>query len=453
MSSPLEHKSVLASLEALEQAGLDVTWVAPRADGRTHVDDVLAAVRPDTLVVSLMWVNNEIGVVNPIPELARALATTFPDVVLHTDATQALGKIPIDLSATPIDLLSVSAHKLYGPKGVGALYVRESARASIAPLMRGGGQERGMRGGTLNVPGIVGFGRACAVARRRFDDDVARIRELAGRLFARVRAGFPEVILNGAADERVPGNLSLSFPGIDGEALHAALGEDVAVSSGAACAAGSAEVSHVLRGIGLDDALARATVRVVVGRMTTPDEVDLAATRMLEALDALRRRGPTGSAPDARPEGDAPTDMRLRPIGRVVNDVLEPTYIAWRRTRSRVVIDPVWAAALDGLAEYSHVIVVFWMHEVSSCKLTHVPQARFDDVPEVGMFACRCPYRPNPIAVTTVRLVEVRGLELVVEGLDAVHDTPIIDLKPYTPRIDAVEGEVRFPAWVDRLTF
>ena len=449
VSSPIEHKSVISCLEALEQQGFAVTRVRPRPDGRTLVEDILDAKRPDTLFVSLMWVNNEIGVINPLPELARALKLRFPEVIVHCDATQAVGKLPVDLGESPIDLLSLSAHKLYGPKGVGALFIREAIQDKIAPVMRGGGQERGVRGGTLNAPGIVGLGKAAEIAAARLAEDSARIQDLTRRLYGRLCAGFPGVVVNGSMSSRAPGNLSVAFPGISAERLLKALGEVVAVSSGSACASGSSDVSHVLRGIGLPDELARATIRFSVGRPTTVDQIESAASAILAALATLEPVAPPAPEHERRDRDD----MRLQPIGKVVNAVREPQYIEWRKTLSRVVVDDRWAAALDGLAEYSHVIVVYWMDQVVGCKLTHVPQANFREVPEVGMFACRCPYRPNPIAVTVARLLEIDNLELIVEGLDAVNETPVIDIKPYTPQMDGVEGEVRVPGWVDKLVY
>lgn len=451
VSSPLEHRSVLACLESLAREGFEVTWVGPRADGRTHVADVLAAVRADTLLVTLMWVNNETGVINPIPELAAALDREHPDVLLHSDATQAIGRIAIDLGACRVDLLSLSAHKLYGPKGVGALIVRGAARAFVAPIVRGGGQERGLRGGTLNVPGIVGFGKACELARERLAEDQARIGELARRLYEGIAAGYPGVTLNAAPDVRVPGIASLALPGVSASALLKAVGGRLALSAGSACAAGSSEASHVLLGLGLDEARARSTIRVCVGRTTTIEEVDDASAEIVAALRTLTP-APTAGPHLHRgdPSGDA---LSLAVIGRVISDIEVPEYIAWREQVARVALEPEWSAALDGLEHYSHLMVLFWMHHVGTCKLTHVPQGNFRDAPEVGIFACRCPYRPNPIAVTTVRLLRIDGLELVVEGLDAVNGTPVIDIKPYTPRMDAAVGEVRVPPWVDKLVY
>lgn len=231
VASPLEHRSVLACLASLARDGFEVTWVQPGPDGRTQVADVIAAVRPDTLLVTLMWVNNETGVINPIPALAEALERVHPQVLLHSDATQAAGRLAIDLGMCKVDLLSLSAHKLYGPKGVGALVARGAARAQITPLRPGGGQERGLRGGTLNVPGIVGFGAACELARERRVEDAARIQALSRRLYDGIAAARPEVTRNCALDVCVPGIMSLAFPGVSASALLKALGERVALSA------------------------------------------------------------------------------------------------------------------------------------------------------------------------------------------------------------------------------
>jgi cysteine desulfurase len=446
VSSPLEHRSVLSALEVLEERGIEVTLVPPRADGVTHVDDVLAAVRPDTALVSLMWANNETGVLNPIPELGRALRQRFPDVLLHSDATQAVGKVDVDLSEGTVDLLSVSAHKLYGPKGVGALFVRRDVQSSLHPVMTGGGQEGGLRGGTHNVPGIVGFGKACELAAARLTADTEHVGALGRRLHDRIAAAFPALRVNGDAAPRLPGTWSMVFPGTRSETLLKAIGGKVAVSAGSACSAGSTDVSHVLRGMGLGDDDARSTLRFVVGRTNTAEEIDAAADVVIAEL-------PSSVAP-ASIEPAAPSPLfQLEPIGTVVNDLDEPRYIEWGGRVSRIVLDPRFAPALDGLDGYSHVVVVFWMHHVTASKLTHVPQANFRDVPEVGMFACRCPYRPNPIAVTTTRLLEVDGTELLVEGLDAVNGTPVLDIKPFTPQLDVPDEEIRVPAWVANLVY
>jgi tRNA-Thr(GGU) m(6)t(6)A37 methyltransferase TsaA len=381
--------------------------------------------------------------------LGRALRASAPHVLLHTDATQALGRLAIDLGAGDIDLLSMSAHKLHGPKGVGALHVRRGVRSRLTPVLRGGGQEGGLRGGTLNVPGIVGFGAACEIAGARLAEDQVRIAALGRRLHDRIAAGVPDLAVNGGGADRVGGTWSLVFPGTSADALLEALGEDLAVSAGSACSAGSSDVSHVLRAMGLPDELARATLRFVVGRTTTVEEIDAAADLVLGAVASVPR--PAGAV--RVPAGQPAPGMQLQAVGRVVSDVRVPQYVPWGEQVSQIVLDPLWAPALDALDRYSHAVIVFWMHEVTSCTLTHVPQGNRRDAPPVGMFACRCPYRPNPIAITTVRLLQVGADHVVVQGLDAIDGSPVIDIKPYTPQVDAPDGPVIVPDWVDALVW
>jgi len=446
-----EHKSTLDAVAQLEARGLDVDRVAPDPDGIVTPDAVAAALRADTTLVSLMLVNNEIGTINPLGAISARL--TGSDALVHSDGAQAAGRVPVDVRALGVDLLSLSAHKVYGPKGVGALIVSDRARGRLRPSMPGGGQEGGLRGGTLNVPGIVGFGAACELAATLLHAEAARVRALRDALLARLRAAIPELRVNGSLDLRVGGNLSVTVPGIDGEALLREVGRDVALTSGAACSAGRGDASHVLTALGLSDADARATLRMCVGRTTTEADIARAGDVIVAAVDALRRR----PAPSVTPDLGSPAPTRegafeVRPIGVVRNAIVEPTYIEWGAVRSHIdITDEAQRAALFGLDGYSHVIVVCWLHLVEAAKTTHTPQGLVGVVPQVGMFACRCPYRANPIAVTTVRLVALDDTGLVVEGLDAVDGTPVLDLKPYTPRTDAPTGEVRYPDWVDRL--
>lgn len=280
-----EHKCVLESFRWLEHQGFEVTYLPVGGDGLLDLAAVRQALRPDTALISVMAVNNEIGVIQPIAEigkLAREVGAKF-----HVDAAQAAGKIPLDVEAASIDLMSLSAHKLYGPKGVGALYVRSRPRVAIAPLIHGGGQERGLRSGTLAPALIVGFGKAAEIAAREMEEDTARIEALARHFLEYLRAELGDVRLNGSAEERYWGNLNLSFPGLDGELLIAEL-RDLAVSSGAACASGSKEPSYVLRAIGLPDALAKASIRFGFGRMTTEEEVDTAARTVVATVRRLK---------------------------------------------------------------------------------------------------------------------------------------------------------------------
>ncbi|HEY8352036.1 MAG TPA: aminotransferase class V-fold PLP-dependent enzyme, partial [Sphingomonadales bacterium] len=274
-----EHKCVLESFRWLEHQGFEVTYLPVDGDGLLDPEAVRRAIRPDTAIVSVMAVNNEIGVIQPLPEIGaivRAGGAKF-----HVDAAQAAGKIPLDVDAAAIDLMSLSAHKIYGPKGVGALYVRSNPRVAVAPLIHGGGQERGLRSGTLAPALIVGFGKAAEIAALEMAEETPRIERLARRFLDQLRAELPDIRLNGSAERRFWGNLNISFPGVDGDLLIAELRE-LAVSSGAACASGSKEPSYVLRAIGLPDALARASIRFGFGRMTTEAEVDAAARAVID---------------------------------------------------------------------------------------------------------------------------------------------------------------------------
>lgn len=280
-----EHKCVLESFRWLEHQGFEVTYLPVDGDGLLDPEAVRRAIRPDTAIVSVMAVNNEIGVIQPLPEIGaivRAGGAKF-----HVDAAQAAGKIPLDVDAAAIDLMSLSAHKIYGPKGVGALYVRSNPRVAVAPLIHGGGQERGLRSGTLAPALIVGFGKAAEIAALEMAEETPRIERLARRFLDQLRTELPDVRLNGSAERRFWGNLNISFPGVDGDLLIAELRE-LAVSSGAACASGSKEPSYVLRAIGLPDALARASIRFGFGRMTTEAEVDVAARAVIDTVRRLR---------------------------------------------------------------------------------------------------------------------------------------------------------------------
>jgi cysteine desulfurase len=284
-----EHKAVLDPCRRLEAAGWRATVLPVMGDGLVSVADVESAVTRETALVSVMLANNEIGVIQPVAGIARV--AHGHGALVHTDAVQAAGRIPVDLAALDVDLASFSAHKVYGPKGVGALYVRRGVR-DLAPMMDGGGQERGLRAGTLNVPGIVGFGAACDIARLDLEAESARIAGLRDRLWAALGASLTGVDVNGSTSARVPGNLNVTFDGVDGEALLVAL-DDVAVSSGAACTA--AEPSHVLTALGLSRDRALASLRFGVGRGTTEAEVDAAAARVTAVVRQLRAMSPVGA--------------------------------------------------------------------------------------------------------------------------------------------------------------
>jgi cysteine desulfurase len=266
-----EHKSVLDTCRRLEGQGFRVTVLPVQSDGSVSLDALAAAVTDRTFVVSVMAANNEIGVIAPLAEIG-AIAHAR-GALLHTDAVQVAGKVPFDVRALGVDLASVTAHKLYGPKGVGALFVRrKNPRVTVAPLLDGGGHERGMRSGTLNVPGIVGFGAAAAIARSVMAEESVVLARLRSRLLDGLRRQVGDLVVNGALEPRLPGNLNVSFPAVDGEALLISLCDRVAISSGAACTA--AEPSHVLKALGRPTDLALASLRFGLGRWTTSDEVE-----------------------------------------------------------------------------------------------------------------------------------------------------------------------------------
>jgi cysteine desulfurase len=282
-----EHKSVLDTCKRLQRSGCETTVLGVNSDGTVDLDRLRAAVTDRTAAVSVMAANNEIGVLAPLAAIAEIAHAK--GALMHTDAVQAVGKVPFDVSG--IDLASLTAHKLYGPKGVGALYVRRrNPRVSIAPLLDGGGHERGMRSGTLNVPGIVGFGAAASLSRSLMASESARLGRLRTRLLEGLRQRVDDLVVNGSLEQRLPANLNVSFPGVDGEALLVSLCEDVAVSSGAACTA--AEPSHVLLALGRGMELALASLRFGLGRGTTEQEIDAAVGRVTEAVNRLRAMSP-----------------------------------------------------------------------------------------------------------------------------------------------------------------
>ncbi|HET6638386.1 MAG TPA: cysteine desulfurase family protein [Gemmatimonadota bacterium] len=286
ISARIEHKSVLEPLATLEEEGFRVTWLEVDGRGRVDPDDVARAVGDGTILVSIMSANNEIGTIEPIAEIA-AIAHEA-GAWMHTDAVQAVGKVPFDIEELDVDLAAISGHKFYGPKGIGALYVRRRARRmKLAPSLCGGGQERGLRSGTHNVPGIVGIGVACEVAGRERTAESARLAVLRDRLQEGLEREIEELVVNGDVDNRLPHNLSVSIPHVDGEALLLSL-EDVAVSSGSACRSSAPGGSHVMKAIGRDDDLARSTIRFGLGRWTTEEEIDYAIGRVGETVARLR---------------------------------------------------------------------------------------------------------------------------------------------------------------------
>ena len=282
-----EHKAVLDTAKRLEKNGCAVTVLAPRSDGLVDLDELRDAIRPETVVVSVMYANNEIGVIQPVAEIGALCREK--KVLFHSDAVQAFGKIPVSVERDGIDLMSVTAHKIYGPKGVGALVVRRRAR--IEAQMDGGGHENGMRSGTLNVPGIVGFGEACAVAAEVMGEECLRVRGLRDRLLARLESELGGVHVNGSWERRLEGNLNVSFEGVEGDALLVGL-PDLALSAASACGSHGPAGSHVLEAIGLSWELEQSAVRFGLGRFTTEDEVEYAAGRVIEVVRRLRRERP-----------------------------------------------------------------------------------------------------------------------------------------------------------------
>ena len=284
-----EHKCVLEAARHLEHEGFRVTWLPVAATGLIDLDRLRDAITENTVMVSVMAVNNEIGVIQPIGEIGALCRER--GVFFHTDAAQAVGKIPLDVDAMHIDLMSISGHKIYGPMGIGALYVRRRPRVRLVALMDGGGQERGLRSGTLPTPLCVGLGEACAIAGREMGDEAERVAALRDRFYKGITGRLSGVHLNGDEERRIPGNLNLSFADVDSEGLVAGI-KDLAVSSGSACTSASVEPSYVLRAIGLDDGLARGAIRVGFGRFTTEDDVDFAVDRIAGEVERLRRTGP-----------------------------------------------------------------------------------------------------------------------------------------------------------------
>jgi len=281
-----EHKAVLDTCRALERQGFDVTYLPVQADGRLDPAVLDAALTDATILVAVMWANNETGVLQPIPELA-ALARAR-EILFMTDATQAVGKVPVDVSHA--DVLTCSAHKIYGPKGVGALYLRRrNPRVRLVPLMDGGGQEHGLRGGTLNVPGIVGMGAALEVARAALPEEAGYLETLRNRFEAALSDRLPDVQVNGQAAPRLPQTANITFHGVEAARLVLAL-RDLAVSTGSACSSGNNRPSHVLKAMGLSDAEAVATIRFSLGRFTTPEEIDYASDHVVAAVEHLRKQ-------------------------------------------------------------------------------------------------------------------------------------------------------------------
>lgn len=288
----IEHKAVTDAFGSLEKQGFDVTWLQPDADGLVAMDELEAAIREDTQLVSIMHVNNEIGVIQDIDAIGSICRRH--DVLFHVDAAQSVGKLPIDLAAMPVDLLSTTAHKLYGPKGVGALYIADRPGCHVEPIIHGGGQQGGLRPGTLAVPLIAGFGHAAEIARHRMDADFEHLGELCERMWQGIR-DVEGVLRNGSEDAVFPGILNVSVAGIEGESLLLAL-EPLIVATGSACNSKDREPSSVLRALGRSDELAQSAIRFSFGRPTTVEDIDFAADRYRSAVARLRELAPRSAA-------------------------------------------------------------------------------------------------------------------------------------------------------------
>lgn len=289
ITTQTEHKCVLDSCRHLQQEGFEVTYLPVGSDGIIDLERLRKEIRPDTGLISVMAVNNEIGVIQPMEEIGQ-ICKEFK-VPFHTDAAQALGKIPIDVEKWNVSLMSLSGHKIYGPKGVGALYMRRRPRIRVEPQMNGGGQERGIRSGTVPAPLVVGIGAACELAMKEMEYDHKRITALQERLLNRIRGKLDGVVVNGSEERRYAGNLNLSFAYVEGESLLMGL-KEVAVSSGSACTSASLEPSYVLRALGVDEDMAHTSIRYGIGRFTTEDEIDRAVDLTVKQVEKLREMSP-----------------------------------------------------------------------------------------------------------------------------------------------------------------
>ncbi|PYU34790.1 MAG: IscS subfamily cysteine desulfurase [Acidobacteria bacterium] len=286
----IEHKAVLDTCKRLEKYGFEVNYLPVEKDGRINLDDLRRAITPKTILISIMYANNEIGVINPIAEIGKIAKEK--GVFFHVDGVQAAGKVPVDVQKDNIDLLSLSGHKIYGPKGVGALYVRRrNPRVQVSAIIDGGGHERGMRSGTLNVPGIVGMGKACEVCQNEMAEEGERLRRLRERLKEGIFAKLDEVYINGSMVHRLPHNLNVSFAFVEGESLLMGI-NDVAVSSGSACTSATLEPSYVLKALGVGEDLAHTSIRFGLGRFNTQEEVDYVTDRVVETVNRLRELSP-----------------------------------------------------------------------------------------------------------------------------------------------------------------
>ena len=285
-----EHKATLDTCKRLEKYGYEVTYLPVEKDGRINLDDLRRAITPQTILISIMYANNEIGVVQPIGEIGKIAKEK--GVFFHVDAVQAVGKIPVDVQKDGIDLMSISAHKIYGPKGVGALYVRrKNPRVQLSAIIDGGGHERGMRSGTLNVTGIVGLGKACEICQNEMAAESAKLFKMRERLRESIMSRLDETFINGSMEHRLPHNINISFAYVEGESLLMGI-NDIAVSSGSACTSATLEPSYVLKALGVGEDLAHTSIRFGVGRFNTDEEIDYVADRVVETVTRLRELSP-----------------------------------------------------------------------------------------------------------------------------------------------------------------
>jgi cysteine desulfurase len=290
ITQAIEHKAVLDTCKRLEKEGYEVTYLPVKKDGRVDPEDVRKAIKPTTILIAIMYANNEIGSVNPMAEIGKIAKEH--GVIFASDAVQAVGKIPVDVQKDNIDLLAITAHKLYGPKGVGALYVRRrNPRVQLSAILDGGGHERGMRSGTLNVPGIVGLGKACEIAQQEMTEESKRLSALRDRLKTKLEAKLDETFINGSLEYRLPHNLNMSFAYVEGESLLMGI-NDIAVSSGSACTSATLEPSYVLKALGVGEDLAHTSIRFGLGRFSTEEEVDYVVDKMVQVVTKLRELSP-----------------------------------------------------------------------------------------------------------------------------------------------------------------
>jgi cysteine desulfurase len=290
ITQAIEHKAVLDTCKRLEKYGYEVTYLPVQKDGRVDPEDVRKAITPKTILITIMYANNEIGVINPIAEIGKIAKEH--GIIFAVDGVQAVGKIPVDVQRDNIDLLSISGHKIYGPKGVGALYVRRrNPRVQLSAIIDGGGHERGMRSGTLNVTGIAGLGKACEIAQQDMPKEAERMRSLRDRLRKGLEAKLDEVFINGSMEHRLPNNLNMSFAYVEGESLLMGI-NDIAVSSGSACTSATLEPSYVLKALGVGEDLAHTSIRFGLGRFNTEEEVDYVVDKLTQVVTKLRELSP-----------------------------------------------------------------------------------------------------------------------------------------------------------------